>query len=508
MFTSASARVPAPASPQPQGSSRSRRLGVVALTIVALAVATPAAANAATGTTATTGSAGAAPSPSFRSDTAKPNLTAALNGYLKFWKPSGKNNLHGKVLNKKVAARDDQLAVWINRNASKAEQFKALQDSTYQNADGTAYDESITVSTGLGSIIGPLYVKGRNSGALPKTSALINSTNGTSGAFLGTSEAKAAFSHPRPYLPSNANAAAVAGDDAACAPSKVNGSSLKANRVGKSYANAKGNLKIVRVKNVNDATHKFSSKDVFLSAGYGSTGLCTGGSFPSGHGTSAYQAGITLATLLPELAPEILARTSEQGNNRIVLGVHYPMDVMGGRIAGEAAISARWSDKSYRTKVLLPARAELLSYLKKGCKTTLAKCVAKQKTYSSNPYGGKKMPGGSSQVVKNRKTAVAVYKERLTYGFGITGKKKLAASVPAGAGNLLLTTFPTLTAAQRTSILAQTEIASGSPLDTSGTKTKSWQRLNLAAAMSATVKLSKGKVKVTATGGKAKVVKG
>jgi membrane-associated phospholipid phosphatase len=502
VFTSASARVPAQAHHQP---SRARRLGVVALTIVALAVATPAAAHAAAGTTGTTG---AAPSPSYPSDTAKPNLTAALNGYLKFWKPNGKNNLHGKVLNKKVAARDDQLAVWINRNASKAQQFKALQDSTYQNADGTAYDESVTVATGLGSIIGPLYVKGRNSGALKKTSALINSSNGTSGAFLGTSEAKAAYSHPRPYLPSNANAAAVAGDDAACAPSKINGSSLKANRVGKSYASAKGNLKIVRVKPQNDATHKFSSKDVYLSAGYGSTGLCTGGSFPSGHGTSAYQAGITLATLLPELAPEILARTSEQGNNRIVLGVHYPLDVVGGRIAGEAAIAARWSDKSYRTKVLLPARAELLSYLKKGCKTTLAKCIAKQKTYTSSPYGGKKMPGGTAQVVKNRKTAVAVYKERLTYGFGITGKKKLAASVPAGAGNLLLTTFPKLTAAQRTSILAQTQIASGYPLDTSGTKVKSWERLNLAAAMSATVKLSKGKVKVTSTGGKAKVVKG
>src|SRR4051794_9739826 len=83
--------------------------------------------------------------------------------------------------------------------------------------------------------------------------------------------------------------------------------------------------------------------------------------FPSGHGTTVYEAGLTLATLLPELAPEILARTSEVGNSRMVLGVHYPTDIMGGRMAGEAALAARWSDKAYRTEVLAPARRELVN---------------------------------------------------------------------------------------------------------------------------------------------------
>jgi membrane-associated phospholipid phosphatase len=471
----------------------------VALSTATLAIATPAAAGAAAG----------APAAVYSSDSVQPNLGSLLGGYSAFWAPNGAGNLHGRVLNKQVASRDDQLVVWINANATKSERFKALQDSTYQNAAGTAYDQSVTISTGLGSVLGPLYVKGRNSGALPRTSALINSTNGTSGAYVGTNEVKATFSHPRPYLPSNASAAPVTGDDPGCAPSIINGSSLKAIRVGKSWSTAKGNLRIKRVAPAKDATHRFSRTTVALSAGYGSTGLCTGGSFPSGHGTTAYQAGLTLATLLPELAPEILARTSEAGNDRLVLGVHYPLDVMGGRIAGEAAIAARWSDTKYRTQVLRPARAELVAYLKKTCGHTLATCIAKQKAYTSNPYGGKKMPGGTAQVVTSRKSAVKVYRERLTYGFARTGKKQLSASVPSGAANLLLTTFPTLTTAQRTSVLAQTEIVSGYPLDQSGTRNKSWQRLNLAAAMSATVKVtSHGKVTVISTGGKARVLRG
>jgi membrane-associated phospholipid phosphatase len=474
----------------------------VLLSTAALALAVPAAA------TSTSAAPLAPAAPPYASDSAQPNLASVLAGYTAYWAPNGAGNLHGKVLSKTVAGRDDLLAVWINGHATKAQQVKALQDSTYQNATATSYDQSVTISTGLGSVLGPLYVKGRNSGALPKTSALINSTNGTSGAYLNVGTVKAAFSHPRPYLPVNADATPVAGDDAGCAPSLTNASSLKAIRVGKSYATAAGNLKIKRVAGVLDTSHKFSPNDVAVDAGYGSSGLCTGGSFPSGHGTTVYEAGLTLATLLPELAPEILARTADAGNNRLVLGVHYPTDVMGGRLAGEAALSARWSDKKYRTEVLIPARTELVNYLKKGCKQSLAKCIARQKTYKANPYGGTKMPGGTAQIVTGRKSAVTVYRELMTYGFARTGTKK-AASVPAGAANLLLTTFPTLTTVQRTSVLAQTEAASGYPLDKTGKKGGSWQRLNLAAAMSATVKhVAHGKVKVTATGGTAKVLKG
>lgn len=476
-------------------TARAMATGVtVAAIATSLVIGNPLVANAAT----------------YPSDSTPPDLVSLLSGYDSFWKSSGANDLHGTVVSGATLAQNDQLTSWINQNASKAQQFTALQDAEYNNATNTAYDQSFTVSQGLGDVLEKLYVQGRTNGDLPLTSALINSSNGTSGAYVGTGTAKAHFSYPRPYLPTDASATLPSGDDqTGCNPATVNASSLAANRTGKTWADAKGNLTITRVTPQTDTTKEFSPNDVALDAGYGTKGICTGGSYPSGHTTTAYQAGITLATLVPELAPEILARASEAGNDRIVLGVHYPLDIMGGRMDGEAALAARWSDTQYRTQVLEPARAELTAYLEAKCGNTLANCIAAEKPYQDDPYAGKAIPGGTSQVVTDRASAVAVYRERIDYGFAKTGTTGLAASVPAGAENLLLSTFPTLTDAQRTAVLAQTEVASGDPLDQSGTANGSWERLDLAAATSATVTVaSDGSVKVVATGGTAKVVSG
>jgi len=468
-----------------------RMLGVVAF-VTGLVVAVPNAANAA---------------PPYPSDSTPPDLISLLSSFNAIWTSSGVNDLHGTVDNARLLENDDALTVWINQHATKSEQFLAMQDSEYNNAANTAYDQSLTVSTGLGSLLSKLYVQGTESGALPLTTALINSSNGTSGAYVGTTSPKAFFSYPRPYLPTDPNTPAVAGDDPACAPSTVNASSLRSIRVGKPYTDANGNLKISRVAPVTDTTHQFSPNDVALDAGYETSGICLGGSFPSGHTTTAYQAGITLATLLPELAPEILARASENGNDRIVLGVHYPLDIIGGRIAGEAALAERWSDAKYRTEVLLPARAELLKYFQKETGHSLSWDVQHEAAYKSNPYGGQRLPGGTAQIVTNRKSAVQVYTERLNYNLPKTGGANKPASVPSGASNLLLTTFPTLTDAQRTSILAQTEISSGDALDQSGTANGSWERLNLAAAASATVQIqANATVRVISLGGQARVI--
>lgn len=460
---------------------------------------------AATATTVALGAPGGALSP--EGTTVPPNLSVLLGGFHDYWTASGRGDLQGTVKDTAVLQRNDELAVWINQHATPQEKFVALQDSEYNTEEGT-YDQSITVSTGLGSIIGAAYVQGRIAGKLPLVSALINSTDGTSGAFLSTGTPKGFFSYPRPFLPASPTAAPVAGDVLGCSPSVANGSSLTGIRAGMPWADAQGDLDITRVPPVTDGTHRFSPNNVPLDAAYGTTGICGGGSFPSGHTTTAYQAGITLATLLPELAPEILARTSENGNSRIVLGVHYPLDIMGGRISGEAALAARWSDPVYRTRFLEPARAELLRYLKKATGHDLATDIANQTPYRSNPYNGAQLPGGTAQIVTDRASALTVYTERLNYGFPASGTKGRAPSVPAGASNLLLTTFPTLTDAQRTAVLAQTELGSGYPLDQTGTAGGSWERLNLAAAMSATVRVAaNGDVKVTATGGTARVIR-
>ncbi|MFT3835049.1 MAG: phosphatase PAP2 family protein [Micropruina sp.] len=449
----------------------------------------------------------AAPYPS---DT-KPDLVAPLSGYSSLWQTSGLNDLHGTVKNSATLQWNDRVTSWINQHATKAQQFRALQNAAYLNSDGSGYDQSNSIADGLGQKLGRLYAHGRIDGALPKVAALINSSSGTAGGYVSTTNAKAAFSYPRPFLNVDPSAPKVEGDTDACAPSKVNGSSLAPIRKGKSWADAKGNLKITRVPATVDTTHTFAGTDVTLDPIYGEAGLCTGGSYPSGHTTSAYEAGITLATLLPELAPQILARASEAGNNRIVLGVHYALDIIGGRISGQVALASRWSDAKFRTEVLAPARAELVGYLEAKCGARLATCIASDTPYLNNSYGGATIPGGSKQRVTDRSSALKVYTERLSYGFAPVFSTRLSPSVPKGAEALLRTTFPTLNNKQRRSILAQTEIRSGHPLDTTltsriGTAPGSWQRLNLAAAMSASVVVRvDGSVKVIGVGGKVKV---
>lgn len=445
----------------------------------------------------------------YPSDTAKPGPIALLQSYGSYWASASTPAapFAGAVANPAVMSRDDQLVVWINQHATAAQQFLALQDSLYDDS-GKAYDQSITVGTGLGSVLGAAYIAGRISGALPKTTALINSETGTAGAYLSTGAAKAAFSHPRPYLPTDPAKAPPAGDNAGCDPATYNGAGQASIRVGKPWADADGNLLVDRVAATIDTTQQFAPNDVPLDPDYATdTGICAGGSFPSGHTLTAYEAGITLATLVPELAPEILTRASENGINRNVLGVHYPLDIMGGRIAGQAAIAARWSDAAYRDQVLVPARTELVDYLQQACGAAITVCATRQQAYTSNPFGGAAMPGGTAQIVTDRVSALATFTERLTYGFPrVTGAGQ-PATVPSGASNLLLTTFPTLTDAQRTAVLAQTEIDSGFPLDGTGTAAGSWERLNLAAATSATVQVAAdGSVRVTATGGAARVV--
>ena len=57
-------------------------------------------------------------------------------------------------------------------------------------------------------------------------------------------------------------------------------------------------------------------------------------SYPSGHAAYGVMTGIVLANMVPEKAPEIMARAWQFGWNRVIAGVHYPSDVEMGRIAG------------------------------------------------------------------------------------------------------------------------------------------------------------------------------
>ena len=102
----------------------------------------------------------------------------------------------------------------------------------------------------------------------------------------------------------------------------------------------------------------------------------------------------------------------------------------------------------------------------------------------------------SDKAYRSTDQAVREYTDRMTYGFPKIYRKDAPMIVPQAAPDLLLPKFPKLSYNQRASILRQTAIPSGSPLDDQGPR-GSWQRLNMAAAFAAKVKVnSNGSVTV------------
>ncbi len=228
---------------------------------------------------------GAAPLAASADPSAKPDPVALLEGYDALWTPQSHtdNTMQGTVNNASVLAQNDELVVWINTHATtyaqkgtNAQQFRALQDSLY-GASPDSYDQSITASTALGSVLGPLYVKGRQSGALPLTTAIVNDLSGTAGAYVSTSGAKKYFSYPRPYLPTNPNTPLPEGWSADCTPSTWNGGSLASIRDAKPYTvtqqgNTFGNLSVTLVPSQNDTSGMFTAGSPLMDPGYGPRG--------------------------------------------------------------------------------------------------------------------------------------------------------------------------------------------------------------------------------------------
>ena len=216
--------------------------------------------------------------------------------------------------------------------------------------------------------------------------------------------------------------------------------------------------------------------------------------FPSGHTAYAYGNGIVLATLLPELGPEIITRASEAGLARNVLGVHYPLDVIGGRISGHNNVASLYSTDGYVESTILPVRAELTGYLAERCEadghgSTLAECIDEVGANDDGGYTNAFTDVVSTAPVVDRASALTAYKARMTYGFDQVTASGKAPVVPEGAEDLLVTAFPDLTDAQRQTVLAATEIDSGYPLDCSS---EGWQRIDLAAALSSKVTVDAG----------------
>jgi acid phosphatase (class A) len=71
-------------------------------------------------------------------------------------------------------------------------------------------------------------------------------------------------------------------------------------------------------------------------------------SYPSGHSTFGTVTAIVLANMVPEKQAEIFERGVAYGRNREIGGVHYPSDVLAGRICGTVIAAFLMQSPAYQ----------------------------------------------------------------------------------------------------------------------------------------------------------------
>ncbi len=114
-------------------------------------------------------------------------------------------------------------------------------------------------------------------------------------------------------------------------------------------------------------------------------GLTKSASYPSGHATYSWAAGMVLADLVPDHAAAILARARAFGESRVVCGVHYVSDVEEGRTNGSLLFAVLQSDATFRSD-LEAARSELALALQTKAELDPAECSVEKEASEHTPW--------------------------------------------------------------------------------------------------------------------------
>jgi autotransporter-associated beta strand protein len=202
----------------------------------------------------------------------------------------------------------------------------------------------------------------------------------------------------------------------------------------------------------------------------------TDGGFPSGHAAEAWRNTLAMAYLVPQRYQELITRATELGENRILAGMHSPLDVMGGRVQATAVVAYSLNSAAYYTAAVKTAAYQ-------QAQGYLAAQAGVGDFLALDTYAHTVKTSDRSQVdfdrFADRLANKTAYLQRLTYGLPRTGAAGVAATVPKGAEVLLETRLPYLSAEQRRVVLKTTALDSGYPLGNDG---EGWGRLNLFAA--------------------------
>lgn len=286
----------------------------------------------------------------------------------------------------------------INLDATQGLRHQALAD-----AEGISY--LYFLSDALGPRLGKAFIAAYDKGELSKAAALIKTSEVSTGA------AKKHFDYKRPFL--------IQGNTIHQVPDDV----------------------VVK-------DNKPYSAD--------------GGSFPSGHTNTGYTDSLLMAEMIPERFDSLVERGARYGYSRIVLGVHYPLDVMGSRMVAQRNVAHYLNDPAYR-KLFNEARDQLRTALEKECGTSLAECA--RTAGKDDPYRDPAMK--------------EFYRFTMTYDLPQQKGNVQPVKVPEGAEVLLEAALPNLSASARRDLMVKTALPGGYPLSGETADQNFWQRLNL-----------------------------
>lgn len=217
-------------------------------------------------------------------------------------------------------------------------------------------------------------------------------------------------------------------------------------------------------------------------------------SYPSGHTTYGYTGAVVMAVLVPERYPQMMVRGAEYGNDRIIVGAHYAMDVLAGRtlalydMAHLLANDPAYMGQSLKGAPVIKdfqaavkrARADMTAALQTGCGNTIEVCANEDTGRLSSPAANE-----------------AFYAATQTYNLPVVYPKNAGVVEDVGklapeAGYLLTVAFPSLTLEQADKILTETEGPGGGFLD-GGSPFGVYSRLNLYAAARRAAQVAAGK---------------
>lgn len=218
------------------------------------------------------------------------------------------------------------------------------------------------------------------------------------------------------------------------------------------------------------------------------------GAYISGHTNLAYNQALGLAFLVPQQYASLLARAADLGNNRILAGMHSPLDVIGGRIEATAIVATNIYNALYdangnRVDWTNPANAaayaiyqaytQTQKYLAQSCgASSVERCIEKNEAKAGEDRHRDREAFDDELDVDDTKS----YTFRMTYGLALASHAHAPEVVPVQAQVLLLTRFPYMTDEQRSEILRDTALPAGYAL-LDGNSWDGWGRLNLYAAV-------------------------